>query len=169
MNFKDKAETKNLTKMVIVTALLSITGIVKANENESGHLPRHHLAVFAGGGVEKEHGHSEAGSALGVKYDFQFHKMWSIGVAVEKLFGSGTERSLVVAIPVSFHPNENWRLFFGPGYEFHDKKDKALIRVGVAYEWELKNGWSLSPEVMVDFLEGGAKTYLAGLAIGHQF
>jgi hypothetical protein len=29
-------------------------------------------------------------------------------------------------------PNEHWRLFFGPGYEFHGKKDKFLLRTGVA-------------------------------------
>jgi hypothetical protein len=36
----------------------------------------------------------------------------------------------------------------------------------IAYKWELKNHWSLSPEFIAD---GGAKTYVAGLSLGYQF
>ena len=66
-------------------------------------------------------------------------------------------------------PRHHLGFFAGPGYEFHGKKDKFLVRIGVAYEWELKHGWSLSPEIIADFLDGGAKTYVAGIAIGHGF
>ena len=69
---------------------------------ESGHhdLPHHHLALFAGGGFERDdHGHEEDGAALGIKYDIQFHDRWSIGAAVERLYGSGQHRSWVAVIP----------------------------------------------------------------------
>lgn len=157
----------NLVKKFTAVSFILTFGVANAQETE--HFPRHHLGVFAGVGIEKEHGHSESGYALGLEYEFRFNERWGLGVDLERLFGDETDRSEVVAVPLSFHPNEHWRLFFGPGYEFHDKKDKFLIRAGVAYEWELKSGWSLSPEIIADFLDGGAKTYVAGIAIGHGF
>jgi len=155
--------------LAIFSVFVLIGADVQANEESSGHAKRHHLAVFAGAGFEQEDGHSENGSALGIKYEFLFSESWNVGVDLEKLYGSETDRSIIVAIPISFHINENWSIFMGPGYEFHGKKDKALIRTGAAYHWELKDGWSLSPEVIADFLEGGAKTYVAGLSIGREF
>lgn len=158
-----------LIKTAVITALIISAGVVKANENQTSHLPGHQLAVFVGGGVEKHHGHSESGTALGLKYELRFHETWSGGIDVEKLYGNETDRSEVVAITLGFHPTENWRIFFGPGYEFHGGKDKALFRIGIAYEWELKNHWSLSPEFIADFVDGGAKTYVAGLSLGYHF
>ncbi len=157
----------NLVIKFMLVPFILISGI--ANGQETEHFPRHHLGVFAGAGIEKEHGHSESGYALGLEYEFRFNERWGLGVDLERLFGDETDRSEVVAMPLSFHPNEHWRLFLGPGYEFHGKKDKFLLRTGVAYEWELNNGWSLSPEIIADFLDGGAKTYVAGIAIGHGF
>jgi len=158
-----------LIKTLTVSVMIIASGVVQANEILTSHLPGHQLAVFVGVGVEKDHGHSESGTALGFKYELRFHQAWSACVDLEKLNGSETDRSEVVALTLGFHPTENWRLFFGPGYEFHGKKDKALFRTGIAYEWELKNNWSLSPEVIADFVDGGAKTYVAGLSLGYHF
>ncbi len=157
----------NFTSKVVASTFLLINGVAHAQEAE--HFPRHNLGVFAGAGVEKESGHSESGFTLGLEYEFRFNQRWGLGIELETLTGDDTDRSEVVAMPLSFHPNEHWRLFFGPGYEFHGKKDKFLIRTGVAYGWELKNGWSLSPKIIADFLDGGAKTYVAGIAIGRGF
>jgi hypothetical protein len=157
----------NFRLKVAASTILLISSVANADQTE--HFPRHHLAFFVCGGIEKEHGHSESGYALGLEYEFRFNAKWGLGIDLEKLFGNETDRSGIVALPLSFHPSENWRFFLGPGYESHDKKDKFLIRTGIAYEWELKNGWSLSPEFIADFLDGGAKTYVAGIAIGHGF
>ena len=56
-------------KFMLVTFIL-ISG--KANAEETEHFPRHHLGVFAGVGIEKEHCHSESGYALGLEYEFRF-------------------------------------------------------------------------------------------------
>jgi hypothetical protein len=154
---------------VLVFSVFFLINTANASDEEHVSFPQHSFAVFVGGGVEKEHGHSESGTAVGFKYDLRFHEKWSIGASVEKLYGSGPERTGVVAIPLSFQATENWRIFLGPGFEVHDKKDKALIRLGVAYEWELKNHWHLAPEIMVDFIDGGAKTYVFGIAFGRGF
>ena len=45
----------------------------------------------------------------------------------------------------------------------------SLLRVGVGYEFHLQGHWTLSPEIIGDFIEGGAQTWLAGAAIGYEF
>ncbi len=158
-----------LNLLILATVIFLATSQTQANEVEHKQSHHHQLAIFAGGGIEKNHKHSESGTALGLKYEIRFHQAWSTGVNLEKLYGSETDRSTVIAITVGFHPTENWRLFFGPGYEFHGEKDKALLRTGIAYEWELKNSWSLSPELIADFLDGGAKTFVAGFSLAYHF
>lgn len=157
-----------------VGAVLFMLGFLgsaaNASDEEQHHeYPHHHLALFAGGGFERDkQGHQENGFALGVTYELQFREKWGVGAAVEELSGDGFNRSWAVAFPVSYHPNENWRFFAGPGLET-GKKDKFLMRVGVGYEISIGDRWSASPEVLVDFLENGAKTYLVGIAIGYGF
>ena len=59
--------------------------------------------------------------------------------------------------------------FSGPGFESNSEKDNFLIRFGIAYEIIFNERWSASPEILVDFIEGGAKTYLLGIAVGYGF
>ena len=139
---------------------------------EAGHhqFPHHHVAIFAGAGIERDdHDHEEEGSALGLEYEVQLSEKWGVGVDAERLFGSGQNRSWVAVIPVSFHVTESWRLFSGPGIESGSEEDKFLMRFGVAYEIPLNEHWSASPEFLVDFIEGGAKTYVIGFAVGYGF
>jgi len=151
----------------IGSTIFLLSGV--ANADQSEHHPRHHLAVFVGGGVENAHGHSESGYALGLKYELRFHLKWGIGVDLEKLFGDDTNRSEVIALPLSYHPSEKWRLFTGPGMEFGSNENKYLMRVGVAYEIPFHRRWTASPEVLVDFIEGGATTYILGISVGYGF
>lgn len=141
-----------------------------ATEEEQHHeFPHHHLAVFVGGGFERDDsGHQENGRAIGVVYEVQFREKWGIGAAIEELSGDDFHRSWALAIPLSYHPNERWRFFAGPGLETGEK-DKFLMRAGIGYEFSLSERWTASPEFLVDFVEGGAKTYLLGVAIGYGF
>ena len=75
----------------------------------------------------------------------------------------------MIAVPVSFHPAARWRVLAGPGVELTPDEDKFLLRVGAAYEFELNEHWSLSPELVVDFIEGGSRTVVGGLAVGYGF
>ena len=155
-----------------MTILLGSVSSGAFARTETGHdeFPHHHLALFAGGGSEHDkNGHKENGSALGIKYEVQFQGKWGMGAGVERLSGSGTHRSWVVAVPLIFYPNESWRLFAGPGFESNEIKDKYLMRVGVAYEISFHQRWSVSPEALVDFIEGGATTYVLGIAVGYGF
>ena len=155
--------------LTILSGFVS-TGAVANEESGQHEFPHHHLALFVGGGIEKDkNGHEESGVAFGFKYELQFQEKWGVGAAIERLSGSGTHRSWVVAIPLILNPSENWRLFAGPGFESNETKDKYLTRVGVAYEISFHQRWFASPEVLVDFIEGGATTYVLGIAVGYGF
>ena len=158
--------------VVISTIMLGFASFDASAEEAVEHdeYPHHQIALFVGGGFERdENDHEENGYALGLKYEIQFREKWGVGAAVERLYGSGTHRSWVVAIPLIFHPNENWRLFAGPGFESNEIKDKNLVRVGIAYEISMYENWFASPEFVVDFIEGGATTYVLGIAVGRDF
>lgn len=134
-----------------------------------GHIPHHHVAVIAGGGLETEDGHSDrAGFALGVAYEYRFHEKWGIGAAADAL-AQNTSRDAAIAVPVSYHPSESWRLFAGPGVEFSDHGNEALLRLGVGYEIRLSDRWTLAPEFVADFVSGGKKLFIGGLALGYEF
>ena len=57
----------------------------------------------------------------------------------------------------------------GPGYEFTDKKDKFLVRIGAGYEFHLRGNWSIAPEFVFDYIENHTTVWMAGLALGYQF
>lgn len=161
-----------LFAVVVIAIVAALDAQPAAANEESGHheYPHSHFALFVGAGFEQaKNGHKEEGTALGLEYEYQFEEKWGVGVDVERLFGSGTHRSSVAVVPVSFHATENWRLFAGPGFELSETGDKFLGRIGVAYELPLRNRWSVSPEILVDFIEDGANTIVIGIALGRGF
>ena len=141
-----------------------------ASEQAHGHnIPHNHIALFIGAGKETRAGHNdENGFAIGVEYEYRFHEQWGVGGVVEGL-GNDTIREVTVLVPVSFHPGGPWRLFAGAGYEFNETKDKPMVRFGLGYEVPVGSGWTIAPEAMADFIDGGKNVYLLGLAFGREF
>lgn len=155
--------------MVAVACVLCPSAVWSAEDTGHGRLPHHHVALFGGGGVETESGHSSrAGFAFGLAYEYRFRENWGVGAAVDAL-GQNTSRDASVAVPVSFHPTEHWRLFAGPGVEFTEHRNEFLIRLGAGYEIPLTGNWTLAPEFYADFVEGGKRVFTGGLAIGYEF
>ena len=74
-------------------------------------------------------------------------------------------------MPLSYFPNERWRLLAGPGVEFHEPGDpeSAVFRIGASYEFELGKHFTLSPEAVIDFVEGGTTVYVLGFSLGYGF
>jgi hypothetical protein len=155
--------------MVMGACILWPNAVWSADEEDHIGLPHHHVAVIVGGGVETESSQSDrAGFALGFSYEYRFHEKWGIGASVDAI-GQNTMRDSAVAVPVSYHLTEQWRLFAGPGIEFTDHHNEFLLRFGVGYEFRLSGMWTLAPEVVADFVEGGKKLFIGGLALGYEF
>ncbi len=60
-------------------------------------------------------------------------------------------------------------MFAGLGVEFADHGDEFLIRMGVGYEIPLTGKWSIAPEFAADFVEGGKRLFIGGVALGYEF
>ncbi len=156
-----------LLTFVLLLLVLAPGAVLAAGEESD--LPHHHLAFFAGLGVESKPGREdEPGFALGGEYELRFHKNWGVGGVVEFL-GQDTVRNLVLMFPVSLHPGGAWRFMLGPGVEFTPSKDKFAVRLGVGYEFHLPSHWSLAPEFFVDLIETGENTWVTGVALGYEF
>jgi hypothetical protein len=177
----DKGRLNNMTKFDSASArrfvfgtVAVLLGLAASNslaDEESGHheLPHNHIALFAGIGFENDgNDHEESGTVLGLEYELQYHEKWGIGFDIEKLYGDDTKRSWVAVFPFSYHPNEQWRFFAGPGIESGDH-DKFLMRFGVGYEIPFAEKWIVSPEFLLDMVEGGAVTAVLGVSIGFGF
>ena len=131
-------------------------------------IPYHHLAIFAGPGVEEKKDHDENTYAIGLEYEYRFTNLFGIGAVYETL-GKDTVRNEALVFPLSIHPGGAWRVFIGPGYEWHDNKEKFLARVGAGYGFHFAGNWSIAPEAYIDFVENGDRTWIAGVAVGFHF
>lgn len=158
-----------LTLIVLLIVWLIPSAAKAADEGHHDYHP-HHLGLFVGGGVEtkSDEPDHDKGLAVGLLYEYRFHERWGIEGVFEAL-GGDTIREIVVAVPVVLHPHAGWRLFAGPGYETTEKKDKWLFRLGAGYGFHLSGKWTLAPELISDFVDGGAITWLAGVSIGYGF
>ena len=164
---------KRLTVSLVILMSMLCNNTFGAEENEH-HLPHDHIAILVGvAHEEKADGHSENGYVAGLEYIRQFHEHWGLGAAFEfNSFGSDSvDRQAILALPISYFPDERWRLFAAPGVEFHDRgdPDKAILRVGAGYEFELGHDMSFSPEFQIDFVSGGTKVYVLVFTLGFGF
>ena len=163
--------------LYILTAFVLVLGsrFVFASDAEQSdhHLPHNHIALFAGVAFEEQNdGHHEQGNIVGFEYVRQVHENWGWGVAAEiEVLGDENHRLGILVVPISYLPNDRWRLFGGPGLEFRDRgePEHLVIRIGAGYEFELSEHFTLSPEAVIDFVEGGTTVYVLGFALGYGF
>jgi hypothetical protein len=166
-----------MTRTPIITLaaiLLALPGLnCFADDEVEHHLPHNHIALVAAVAYEeKADGHHERGNVLGLEYIRQVTEHWGWGAALEmEAFGDKHDRLGILVVPVSYFPDEHWRLMAGPGIEFRERgeRDHAVLRVGVGYEFELGGHFTLSPEAVIDFVEGGTTVYVLGFALGYGF
>jgi hypothetical protein len=112
-------------------------------------------------GATLHDGDSEA--SYGASYQRRIGKAFGIGGLVEYTTG----REWIFAVPFSWHITESWKLLVAPGFEHEEGENIYMTRIGTAYEFKF-TGWSLAPEVNVDFVDGEVKTIL-GVSVGWEF
>ena len=113
--------------------------------------------------------HGDSNASFGASYERRLGESFGIGALVE--YTDGDE--WVYAVPFSWHVTESWKLLVAAGVEHEDgegeepSEDTYLTRIGTSYEFKFA-GWSLAPEVNVDFVDGDESTVL-GVSIGWEF
>ena len=158
---------------LLAVALTTAGPDIFASEDGDHHLPHNHLALVVGAAFEEQDdGHRERGNILGLEYVRQVTEHWGWGASFEmEALGDEHHRLGILVVPVSYFPNERWRLLAGPGVEFRDKgePEHAVLRIGAGYEFELGKHFTLSPEAVIDFVEGGTTVYVLGFSLGYGF
>jgi hypothetical protein len=135
------------------------------HEESDGH-HRHHVAALLGTAIRREHGDTEVGFALGVDYEYRFHRLLGVGALVE--VATGNIRDVVVMAPVFLHPWGGLKLAVAPGAEIASSgHTEFLVRLGGAYLFPLGQ-FSVGPDFVVDIVDGHP-TFVAGLAFGVGF
>ena len=145
---------QKLTLLIFVVCAASTAA--QAQESGAEAEEKNLLELFVG--ITHDDGDNEG--SLGLTYERRF-KQFGTGLILE--ITKSETRDGVLALPFFWHPADGWRTLAAIGTEKSEGEYSILGRVGGSYEIEF-SGWSLSPEVNVDYVDRGTV-----LVIGASF
>lgn len=149
-----------LSPLVCLMLLVGTPALAQdAAPGDNGDFKPNSVEVFVGGTFDD--GDGEA--SFGLSYERRLNSAFGLGALAEYTNG----REWVLAVPFNWHVTESWKLMVAPGVEFEDGDSEYLTRVGTSYEFKF-SGWSLAPELNVDFVGGEVKT-VVGVSVGWEF
>jgi hypothetical protein len=134
--------------------------------DDGHHHHRHHIAV-AGGAAFKDSG-KNAGF-LGADYVYNISPSFGAGVAYEETFGDFNLQAFFLSVGV--RPGGGpLKLGLGVGVErkLAGGQNKGIVFLSAGYDFHVGR-LTLGPEANIDFVEGGARVYSLGLAVGVGF
>ena len=141
-------------------------GAVAENADGQEHhaIPGHHIEATLGVAYHE----GQTGSFTGLEYEYRFSRLVGVGAFVDTTFG-GFDLAAYGAV-ANFHPVGHWKVISGLGIErkIGGERDKALFRVGLAYEFEVGQG-VIAPMIAYDFLEDTKDVLYAGVGLGFAF
>ena len=144
-----------------LTMFLGIS-MFPAHASEEVHEPNH-LSVFVGNTDFSEHG---SGLTLGIDYEYRVSPLLGLGSVVEYAYGSLD--ALTVLAVADIHITDQFIVQVGPGFEHSSEHDFAVTRLGTLYEYRY-HGYTISPQLHVDYHFGHGSSVVAGLALGFDF
>ena len=136
----------------------------ESTDEQEHAIPGHYIEATLG----VAYNDGTMGSFTGLEYEYRFNPLFGVGAFADTTF-DGFDLAAVGAV-TNFHPTDRWKLLAGLGVErkLAGGKDKALFRVGAAYEFGVGNG-TISPMIAYDFLEDAKDVVYVGCAIGFAF
>jgi len=132
---------------MLVFMACAASATAQATESGTEAENRNFIELFVG----ITHDDGENDPSLGLTYERRFGQ-FGTGFIAE--ITKDARRETVLALPFFWHPADPWRTVVAIGTEYNDGENSFLTRVGGSYEFEF-SGWSLSPEVNVDFVDQG--------------
>ena len=141
-------------RFTIAAALITVSGTAFAGEQA--------LALFVG--ITDDRGDN----AFSMGLDYEYHLSELIGVGGLLDVAGSDVRSFVVGVPVFFHPVGGLLLLAAPGVEHqNDGSNEFLIRIGVGWEFEAGERFTIIPIANIDFVDGD-KVYVYGVDFGYK-
>jgi hypothetical protein len=124
----------------------------------------HHLSAVIGGTIVAEA--DETAFTLGLDYEYRLNRTLGLGFVAEHAFGAIDSTTLLAV--ADLHITEGLAIQTGPGVEFVDDETFFVTRLGLVYEFELGEAFTLSPQLHYDF-SSGEDGIVFGIAIGRAF
>ena len=140
--------------------VLQVAQSVEAQESDVEGGALNSIELFLGGTIDD----NDIDASIGIGYERRLSQQFGIGGLVEATAG---RRDWVLVVPVFWHPVDPWRFLLGPGVDDSDGDNELMMRLGASYEIEF-DGWSLSPELNLDFVDGDVLVVL-GASFGWKF
>ncbi|MEM6577515.1 MAG: hypothetical protein AAF678_03415 [Pseudomonadota bacterium] len=141
-----------------------------AHSDEGDHHGHHGpniVEFFLGATFEEKNGKNETAFTTGAQYRYAINDTVSVGVLGE--YAGSPLDFWVVGVPAVFNiGHSGWQFTTMPAVEFKSSKEKFLFRTGIGYEFEFEGGYSVKPEVNVDWVEGEA-IVVTGVNLGLRF
>lgn len=155
--------------LIILPATL-FAGEKGGKTEEDGYF-RHHVSAFLGG----SHTAEKDGGTLGAGYEFRFNRYIGAGAVYEHVGQNFRENLAVFSGMV--HPWKGLMISAGGGYERAPETEEhresspevvqghGLFRLGAGYEWEIKERFTIGPEIAFDWA-GSERVFVYGISIG---
>jgi hypothetical protein len=125
---------------------------------------RNSIALFVGATLESG---EEGAFTIGLDYERRLGRAFGVGVIADKAFGAS--RSFLILGGVFWHPVRQVRLDLAPGIEVNQDEDELFaLRIGADYDFELRERWSIAPNVNLDFVDGRT-VWVIGAELGYSF
>ena len=128
----------------------------------------HHLSLVLGG--THINAADETEFTFGVDYEYRISTLIGVGAVVEHAVGDIDATTLLAVADIHL-----WRglaMQIGPGVEFVDEGEEtetfAIGRIGVLYEVEFGEGFTVSPQFHYD-ISSGEDAIVFGLSFGRAF
>jgi len=135
---------------------------VAAAEDHDWH--RHHVSALFGASLKS----SKTQPFGGLEYEYRYNDKIGFGAYYEEIWDNIDLQAFGVLF--TYHPNNHWKIFGGPGIErkLDEDKNKLLLKVAVGYDFQLGD-WSHGPLLAIDFVEDFHQVGYLGWGIGYGF
>lgn len=154
---------------LVFLALATVAAAPARAAEHEGEFHRFHAAVLLGGS------HNGELNALTFGGDIEFRPIRPIGIGLTGEHVNEPFRENVWIVPVIVHPTRLVKLSIGPGFERNREgadprhiEQHALLRLGAALDLPLGHGWTVDPDVAVDFVKG-ERVVVYAVALGKEF
>lgn len=155
--------------VILSLALLLVTSTAHAQDEAPGEFSRFHAAGFFG----ESHNGDRNGITFGGDLEVRATRLFGLGVTGEHV--NEPFRENVWVVPVLVHPSRRLKLTVGPGFERAREdaegaefRTHALLRLGATWEFPLRHGWSIDPDLALDLVEH-QRVLVYTVAISREF
>ncbi len=150
--------------------LLSLFSSFKTFAQENEEEEKKHLIsislgytyIHKGASEESESADGVLVPSLGLNYFYELSSKWEIGLMTDFEFGSyiifekdlKRENAFIAAAVASYSLTKSLHVLAGGGMEFEKTENLGIVRLGTEYNFNLKNDWLISPEILYDIKKG---------------